>query len=299
MTTFKRNLQKHGCPIKPRRLLLGHIGWVNAVAIENTTVVSGGSDHTVRIWDALSGRLIRLIPNLFFNRPVGHGVYTVAIHGSLIGSGSIIEGYQIHDLETGQLMIDMDEPLSSKDHVQFESLLYQQYASRMVITDTVVVTNSKKEGMLCVWDRQTGMFMYRIQVCPQSSHAPGSSSSDGVRLPNLAPMVTFSANDSNANLNRITGDDPRSELTVHTFQINKSGSMLMCTLCNGRVSLIDFGSAPSALIDSWEVRASGHGVLVPVSGDVGPMEQHEEHQCGTLAWVWMRGSQGRNRVVLV
>ncbi|KAF9362132.1 hypothetical protein BGX26_000020 [Mortierella sp. AD094] len=304
METFKSNIQKYGCPIKTRGLLLGHVGWVNAVAIENTTVVSGGSDHTVRVWDGLSGVLIRLIPNLFFTRSVGHGVYTVAIQGSLIGSGSILEGYQIHDLETGQLVMDLDEPLSSKDHVQFESLIYQHYASRMVITDTVVVTNSKKEGMLCVWDRQTGKFMYRIQVCPQQEPGPGSSLRNRKRLPNTTPMVTFTAGDSSTSLNRatngpISADDLRIELTVHTFNINKLGSMLMATLCNGRVSLINFGSSSATSMDPWEIQASGHGALVSRSGDPEPLELQEEHRCGTLAWVWMRDTQGRNRVVLV
>ncbi|KAF9172034.1 hypothetical protein BGX21_006446 [Mortierella sp. AD011] len=304
MATFKSNIQKYGCPINTRVLLLGHIGWVNAVAIENTTVVSGGSDHTVRVWDGLSGALIRLIPNLFFTRSVGHGVYTVAIRGSLIGSGSILEGYNIHDLETGQLVMDLDEPLSSKDHFQFESLIYQHYASRIVITDTTVVTNSKKEGMLCVWDRRTGEFMYRIQVCPQRELNPGSSLRNRKRLPNTTPMVTFTASDPNANLNRattgpITADDLRSELTVHTFNINKSGSVLMCTLCNGRVSLIDFGNSSATLKGPLEIQASGHGTLVPRSANMRPLGPQEEHRCGTLAWVWMRDTQGRGRVVLV
>ncbi|KAF9118146.1 hypothetical protein BG015_006724, partial [Linnemannia schmuckeri] len=77
---FLEKVDAFGCPVQPRRLLTGHVGWVNAVAIEDTTVVSGGSDHTVRIWDALSGTLLRIISDLFTTRDLDLGVFTIAIH---------------------------------------------------------------------------------------------------------------------------------------------------------------------------------------------------------------------------
>ncbi|KAG0286116.1 hypothetical protein BGZ96_009759 [Linnemannia gamsii] len=123
-----------------------------AVAIEDTTVVSGGSDHTVRIWDALTGHLLRLIPDLFITRDLDLGVFTVAIHktntDSIVGVGSVIEGYQLYSLFTGELLMDLDEPLTSRQHSEFETEVYQQYAAKIEISETVAVTNSKLRGML-------------------------------------------------------------------------------------------------------------------------------------------------------
>ncbi|KAF9571052.1 hypothetical protein EC968_001036 [Mortierella alpina] len=342
--SFLDKVERFGCPIKSRWLLTGHVGWVNAVAIEDTTVVSGGSDHTVRVWDALTGTLKYLIPDLYTSRPeLGLGVYSVAIHGSsVIGSGSVMEGYQLHDLNTGELIFELDEPLSSRDHVRFENELYQQYASRIAITDTVVVTNSKLEGMLCVWSRQTGELMYRIQVSAtvgavagapgagsgraaddlsraswrgqqQHQNEPGWKNEQGQE----GQLVTFAASGLSTRIRRdglaaaaaaasaVEGVHEAEE-TVHTFKINKSGSMLMCTLCDGRASLIEFGSGPLGRRipgSKWVVEATGHGSLMAQTAPqrVGHQQQHQEHyhHCGALAWAWTRTSQGSSRIVLV
>ena len=36
-------------------------------------------------------------------------------------------------------------------------------------------------------------------------------------------------------------DEEEEELTIHTFKINRTGSMMMCTLCDGRVAFFEFG----------------------------------------------------------
>ncbi|GJJ68340.1 hypothetical protein EMPS_00686 [Entomortierella parvispora] len=283
--SFRDLFQRYGCPIQNRKVLIGHIGWVNAVAIEKTTVVSGGSDHTVRVWDALSGLQIRVIPDLFVSRDLDLGVYSVAIHGSTIGCGSIIEGYQIHDLDSGELLFEIDEQLSSKDHFRFETQHYQQYAARIAFTDTVVVTNSKLEGVLCVWDRQNGHPLYRIQVCsprpspPETNNAPDTSRG-------LERMKVLDPYGSNGHW-----DSDRS--TVHTFKINKSGSMLMCTLCDGRVSLFEFGSmAHGDATDLWSIQSQR-----PVRA--GQTQDQHPHRCdGQTAWIWVRSHTG-NTVVAI
>ncbi|KAI1318746.1 hypothetical protein EDD11_005817 [Mortierella claussenii] len=346
MGSFAWKIKNLGLPIKCRRVLLGHVGWVNAVAIKDTIVVSGGSDHTVRVWDALSGRLLRLIPNLFLSRDVNLGVYAVAIHnnynrnsdrndadvttrgqGWLIGSGTILEGYQIHDLATGKLLFDLDEPISSKDHVRFESLSYQQYATRVVITDTVIVTNSKLDGMLCVWNKVDGQFLYRIRVCPptQQGQSQQTRRQESRHIPSLTnalnairgPWRTLSVAQRT---NRMTthgaaeSSPPRPDgfmeerNEIHTFKSNASGSMLMCTLCDGRVALFEFGKRTASEQESstCEVDATGHGFPMPIV----PTPVHQQHQqqqrqllnihrCGTFAWVWTRDSRGNSRVVLV
>ncbi|KAF9277430.1 hypothetical protein BGZ68_009303 [Mortierella alpina] len=324
--SFLDKVERFGCPIKSRWLLTGHNGWVNAVAIEDITIVSGGSDHTVRVWDALTGTLKYFIPDLYTSRPdLGLGVYAVAIHGSsVIGSGSVMEGYQLHDLSTGELIFELDEPLSSRDHVRFENELYQQYASRIAITDTVVVTNSKIEGMLCVWSRQTGELMYRIHVAAATGVALSGQdtgllcgsrgqkeSSRTCEQERGGRLVTYEASRSSTRIRRegaAAAADVgvhEDEETVHTFKINKSGSMLMCTLCDGRASLIEFGSGSMTRgipCSTWVVEASGHGSLMPQAEqqNVG-YQQHQEHyhHCGALAWAWTRTSEGQNRVVLV
>jgi WD40 repeat protein len=46
-----------------RRVLRGHEGWVNCVALsaDGTTIVSGSGDQTVRVWDAASGAVRRVL----------------------------------------------------------------------------------------------------------------------------------------------------------------------------------------------------------------------------------------------
>ncbi|KAG0377062.1 hypothetical protein BGX24_006783 [Mortierella sp. AD032] len=201
---FMEKVEMYGCPIRARKLLTGHVGWVNAVAIEDTTVVSGGSDHTVRVWDALSGTLLHLIPDLFTSRALDLGVFTVAIHSTptptstsissdnqnstIVGVGSVIEGYQILDLKTGTLLLELDEPLTSRQHNEFETETYQQYASKMAITSTVIVTNSKVAGKLCVWDRWTGELLYRIRVCGNSGGGGRSGGNSNSRR-EMVPMI--------------------------------------------------------------------------------------------------------------
>ncbi|KAF9434014.1 hypothetical protein BGZ76_008692 [Entomortierella beljakovae] len=284
--SFKENLEKHGCPIVSHTLLLGHIGWVNAVDIKNTTIVSGGSDHTTRIWDGISGKIIRIIPNLFLTRQLNLGVYVVAIHGSLIGSGSIIEGYQIHDLETGELVMDLDEPLCSKDHARFESELYQLYSSNMVITDTVIVTNSKLEGMLCVWDRHTGDFLYRIQVSPTQNSAIDLTSNESTASSDIKQLKTYTSSACSKHI----GTSPDVNIvTVHSFKVNRSGSRLICTLCDGSVSLIDFKKLPSAQMNPWNVEYNVRA----------PLEQVGAPNSSATAWVWVQDARNGNRVMLI
>ncbi|KAF9543347.1 hypothetical protein EC957_000938 [Mortierella hygrophila] len=300
---FLEKVDKFGCPLRARRLLTGHVGWVNAVAVEDTTVVSGGSDHTVRIWDALSGTLLRLIPDLFTTRDLDLGVFSVAIRkplcststtneSGIIAVGTVIEGYQLFSLSTGDLIMELDEPLTSRQHTEFETETYQQYAAKVVITETVIVTNSKLRGMLCVWCRRTGELLYRIRICPTPL---GKGSVENQRK--RRRMVSCSLSESSrisSKPRRVQGDgedeDEEEEVeTIHTFKVNKSGSMLMCTLCDGRVALFEFGrSRRSAtekevvvsMLDCFDSRlrsASDFGGVAVVGEDGDDVQQHIGH----------------------
>ncbi|KAF9331392.1 hypothetical protein BGZ91_012147 [Linnemannia elongata] len=264
---FLEKVDTFGCPVRARRLLTGHVGWVNAVAIEDITVVSGGSDHTVRIWDALSGSLLRLIPDLFTTRDLDLGVFTVAIHKALpcstpiittsesgiVAVGSVIEGYQLFSLSTGDLVMELDEPLTSRQHTEFETELYQQYAAKVAITETVVVTNSKLRGMLCVWCRRTGELLYRIRVCPPPAFGEGGVEKQQRKRRKMVSCGLSESSRIASNSRRLQGEEEEEDgETIHTFKVNKSGSMLMCTLCDGRVALFEFGKSRKCAIETEE-----------------------------------------------
>ncbi|KAG0017762.1 Peroxisomal acyl-coenzyme A oxidase 1, partial [Podila clonocystis] len=301
---FMDKVQRFGCPIRGGHVLQGHIGWVNAVAIQDTTVVSGGSDHTVRLWDALSGECLRVIPELYTSRDLGLGVYAVAIQGGVVGSGSVIEGYQLHDVATGQLLLELDEPLSSREHFRFESADFQHYASRMAMTENVVVTNSKLRGLLCVWDRGSGKLLYRIRACPPP---PTMTRSNGevmmemtkackrlnrqkmmthdpdelVRVQLMQPTLNMSQAIGDAVIEGVVQGEVE---TVHTFKLSSSGAMLMCAMCDGRVSLFEFG----------EMSQGPKKVLrFPSRQVVG------QHHCGYSAWIWSKDVHGQQQLVLV
>ncbi|KAG0338957.1 hypothetical protein BG000_003082 [Podila horticola] len=289
------------------RVWLGHVGWVNAVAIQNTTVVSGGSDHTVRVWDALSGECLRVISNLYTSRDLGLGVYAVALHGDVVGSGSVIEGYQLHDLTTGALLLDLDEPLSSREHFRFESADFQHYASRMAMAETVVVTNSKLQGLLCVWDRGSGKLLYRIRACPPPTTTSMTKQDNeeemkGTRMcrrSNRQRMMTYNPDEmvriqllqpTLNNTSQVIGDAAMEEVvqegeieTIHTFKLSSSGAILMCTMCDGRVSLFEFGElsqGPKKVLRLPSRQVSG------------------QHQCGYSAWIWSKDGQGQQLVLV-
>jgi serine/threonine protein kinase len=91
------------------KTLTGHFEGVNSLAIspDNRTIVSGGFDKTIKIWDLTTGKLIRTL--------TGHSdsVYSVAISpdGQTIISGSARWGsnagdnsIKIWDLSTGKLL---------------------------------------------------------------------------------------------------------------------------------------------------------------------------------------------------
>jgi WD40 repeat protein len=81
--------------------LEGHSTQVISVAIssDNSKIVSGSSDHTIKVWDLNTGRLL--------NTLIGHSsrVISVAIssNNSKIVSGSLDRTIKVWDLNTGRL----------------------------------------------------------------------------------------------------------------------------------------------------------------------------------------------------
>ncbi|GBG30089.1 Guanine nucleotide-binding protein subunit beta-1 [Hondaea fermentalgiana] len=79
-----------------QHVLIGHSSGVMSVAIQDDTIVSGGADNTVRIWNAKTGREQRVLE--------GHNdsVKSVAIDGDIIVSGSDDETVRTWNAKTGE-----------------------------------------------------------------------------------------------------------------------------------------------------------------------------------------------------
>ena len=80
----------------------GHSSTVNSVAIrpDNTKIVSGSSDNTIKVWDLESGRLLNTL-NL------SSYVNSVAItsdNSKIVSSGSADKIIKVWDLNTGKLL---------------------------------------------------------------------------------------------------------------------------------------------------------------------------------------------------
>ncbi|KAF9205346.1 hypothetical protein BGZ59_000524 [Podila verticillata] len=73
--------------------------------------------------------------------------------------------------------------------------------------------------------------------------------------------------------------------TIHTFKLSSSGALLMCTMCDGRVSLLEFGE-PSQGPKKVHRISSRQGL----SG---------QHQCGYSTWIWSKDNQGQQQLILV
>jgi hypothetical protein len=88
------------------RSLEGHTGRVNAVAIspDGRFIVSGSEDHTVKVWELESGRLLRSLE--------GHTgrVWAVAVSpdGRFIVSGSSDRTVKVWELESGRLLRSLE-----------------------------------------------------------------------------------------------------------------------------------------------------------------------------------------------
>ncbi|KAF9336896.1 hypothetical protein BG006_007004 [Podila minutissima] len=289
----------------------GHQDLVSGMAVndDGTVLVSSSIDATVRVWLVQDAFRSRGGPggaaaDLYTSRDLGLGVYAVALQGGVVGSGSVIEGYQLHDVATGQLLLDLDEPLLSREHFRFESADFQHYASRMAITETVVVTNSKLRGLLCVWDRGSGKLLYRVRACPlptttalrcneedmEKTRACSRSNRQKMMTHNPDEMVGVQLMQPTNNISQAIGDAAMDGVlqdeveTIHTFKLSSSGATLMCTMCDGRVSLFEFGKlsqGPTKMLRLPSRQVAG------------------QHQCGYSAWIWSKDSEDQQQLVLV
>ena len=82
----------------PHTTLTGHSSTVLSVPVTGDRIVSGSVDHTIKVWDLNSGRLIRTL------RGHSSSVYSVVVAGNRIVSGSQNGRIKVWDLNSGRLI---------------------------------------------------------------------------------------------------------------------------------------------------------------------------------------------------
>ncbi|KAF9975452.1 hypothetical protein BGZ73_000905 [Actinomortierella ambigua] len=195
--------KERNCPLRCMHVLQHESGWVHDVSIQGTTIVSGGGDCAFRIWDARTGEQLYSLTGLHRRHSLGVQAIALqgsliatgspfdrycvwqtdsSNHPYRIGqearnssgeSSSYDESEMAAIVDCSRttnfrgpyrLLHVLDEPLTSREHHHFENVESQYYRTRVVITPTVYITNSKRRGMLCIWSRTTGRMLHRIWV---------------------------------------------------------------------------------------------------------------------------------------
>jgi WD40 repeat protein len=128
-------------------ILEGHTDSVMSVAFssDNSRIVSGSSDHTVRIWDAVSGAVLHALD--------GHtsSVYSVAFSsdGSHIVSGSGDRTVRIWDAVSGAVLHTLEDHIETVYSVAFAS-------------DGLRIVSGSGDKTVRIWDAVSGAVLHTL-----------------------------------------------------------------------------------------------------------------------------------------
>jgi WD40 repeat protein len=100
--------EKHPSPadFKLRQMLTGHTDYIRSVAWspDGQTLASGSNDHTIRLWDAQTGRALQTL--------TGHSGYVISVawlpDGHTLATGSNDETLRLWDALTGQCIRSLE-----------------------------------------------------------------------------------------------------------------------------------------------------------------------------------------------
>jgi len=96
-------------------ILSGHTGEVNCLAFssDGTSLVSGGDDHTVKLWHIQASEVIKT-----FGHPCGVWSVSISADCAIIASGSIDSAIRLWDIQTGECQCVIKQQYTV-DHVGF------------------------------------------------------------------------------------------------------------------------------------------------------------------------------------
>jgi WD40 repeat protein len=82
----------------------------------------------------------------------------------LFGCGSVFGPYYIYETAGNELLHTLDEPLTYSQYTEFVSFKHQEYASIIKFTSSTIVTTSRLNDQICVWDLQSGHLLHRLEA---------------------------------------------------------------------------------------------------------------------------------------
>lgn len=162
-----------------KQTLTDHARAVDSIAIKDDIMVSGSSDHSIKVWDLKSGKCVKTL--------LGHtnNVMSVVIYEKMIISGSYDTSIKVWDLETEDTITEKCITLSGhkglvnsiavhndilvsgssdktikvwdlKSGQCLQTLLGHKFAVNTVAFDGTTIVSGSSDGTIMIWDLKSG-----------------------------------------------------------------------------------------------------------------------------------------------